>query len=296
VNAGRPHVARALEDLPEEVCEEAAEIAGTGPGLSFRRRVEDDLETAGLDTYGTLEQTPLLRCLARYPVTPYTYRVSERASRGQRPGPAKLADLALREGYRVTINLCAEMADGDDPVIAAAGLAGALRTRHVPITDMEPPTVGQVTEILDLLSGPGAEPTYVHCEAGKGRTGAAIACYRMAVMGWSPADALTEAANFGCFAPGQLAFIRAFGDLLLTGLGVGRYPLLPPGSVKATPEQLTATVRTAADRPDSATRAVLLARVCAGAPGQPILQRSPAAVCHGFRQATYGNLKRVRTS
>jgi hypothetical protein len=255
VNAGRPHLARALEDLSEEVGQEAAAIAGTGPGLSFRRRVEDDLETAGLDTYGTLEQSALLRCLSRYPVTPYTYRVSGLASRGQRPDPAKLAELALGQGYRVTINLCAEMGEGDDPAIAAAGLADALQAHHVPITDMEPPTVEQATEILDLLSGPGAELTYVHCEAGKGRTGVAIACYRMAVMGWSAADALTEAGHFGCFAPAQLAFIRAFGDLLLVGPGVGRYPLLLPGSVRATPEQLTATVRTAADRPDSATRA-----------------------------------------
>jgi hypothetical protein len=41
LDPGRPQVARALEDLPEEVRQEAAEIAGTGPGLSFRRRVED---------------------------------------------------------------------------------------------------------------------------------------------------------------------------------------------------------------------------------------------------------------
>jgi len=251
VNGGAPHVARALEDLPEEVCQEAAEIAGTGPGLSFRRRVEEDLETAGLDTYGTLEQSPLLRCLARYPVTRYTYRVSPLAARGQRPGLAKLAELALRQGYRVTINLCAEIDDGDAPAIRAAGLSEALRTRRIPITDCEPPTVEQATEILDLLSGPGAELTYVHCEAGKGRTGVAIACYRMAVMGWGAADALTEAANFGCFAPGQLAFIRGFSDLLLAGVDGGRYPLLPPGSVKATPEQLTATFRTAADPADS---------------------------------------------
>src|SRR5580693_3700123 len=189
---------RALEDLPEEVCEEAAEIAGTAPGISFRRRVEDDLETAGLDTYGTLEQSPLLRFLSRYPVTPYTYRVSELTSRGQRPDPAKLAELAHQQGYRATINLCAEMDDGDDPAIAEAGLAGVLKTSHIPITDMETPTIAQVTEMLDLLSGPDAEPTYVHCEAGRGRTGVAIACYRMAVDGWSAADALREAENFGC--------------------------------------------------------------------------------------------------
>jgi protein-tyrosine phosphatase len=247
VEAGQRHLARAFEDLPAEVHQEAAEIAGTGPGLGFRKRVEDDLETIGLDAYGTFEQSRLLRFLARYPVTAYTYRVSAVASRGQRPDPVKLADLAVRQGCRRTINLCAEVDGGDAPAITAAGLDQALRTRHIPVTDMEPPTVAQLTEILDLLSGPGAEPTYVHCEAGQGRTGVAVAGYRMAVLGWGTADALAEAVRFGCFAPGQLAFIRVFGELLDASPGVGRYPLLPPGSVRATPDELAATVRTSAD-------------------------------------------------
>jgi hypothetical protein len=236
--------AHALEDLPDEVLDQAVEIAGTQPGLSLRRRVVDDCETAALDAFGTLEQAPLLHFLSRYPITPYTYQVSAVVSRGQRPDAAKLADLSAR-GHRVTINLCAEMDGGDAPAIVAAGLGGVLRTTHVPITDMEPPTIDQLTGILDLLAGPAAELTYVHCEAGKGRTGAVIACYRMAVMGWDAADALIEAANFGCSPPGQLAFIRGFGDLLAAG-AVGPYPLLPLGSVRATPEQLTATVRTVA--------------------------------------------------
>jgi hypothetical protein len=245
VDADKWHFVRALEDLPEEVRQQAAEIAGTLPGLSLRRRVQDELETIVLDSFGALEQVPLLHFLSHYPVTPYTYQVSSVASRGQRPDARKLTDLAVRRRCRATINLCAEDDNGDDPVIADAGLAGVLRTRHVPVTDMEPPTVAQVTEILDLLSGPGAEPTYVHCEAGKGRTGVAVACYRMAVMGWGAADALTEAVNFGCFIPGQQAFIREFGEMLLAGPVAGRYPLLPPGSVRATPRQLAATVATA---------------------------------------------------
>jgi len=246
VDVEEDHFAHALEDLPEEVRDQAAEIAGTEPGLSFRRRVEDEIETAGLDTFGTLEQAPLLHFLSRYPITPYTYQVSDLVIRGQRPNQGKLANLAARR-CGATINLCAEMDDGDHPTIARAGLDGVLRTHHVPITDMEPPTVEQVTEILDLLSGPDAEPTYVHCEAGKGRTGAVIGCYRIAVSGWSPDDAVTEAINFGCSPPGQQAFIRWYGDLLLSG-SVGRYPLLPPGSVSPAPEQLRATVHTAADR------------------------------------------------
>jgi len=240
--------AHALEDLPDEVRDQAAEIAGTQSGVSLRRRVVDDCESVALDTFGTLEQAPLLHFLSRYPVTPYTYRVSPQVSRGQRPDAAKLAVLTAG-GHRATINLCAEMDGGDAPAIVAAGLGAVLTTSHFPVTDMESPTMGQLVEILDLLSEPGTGLTYVHCEAGKGRTGVVIACYRMAVMGWDAADAIVEAANFGCTPPGQLAFIREFGVTLaggLLGAAVGRYPLLPPGSVRATPEQLTATVRTVA--------------------------------------------------
>ena len=164
------------------------------------------------------------------------------------------ADRADRQqrGYRATINLCAENPAGDAPAIALAGLAGVLTTSHVPVTDMETPTIAQLTGILDLLSGPGAEPTYVHCEAGKGRTGVVIACYRMAVDGWSAADALREAVNFGCSVPKQQAFIQEFGDLLQACVVPGRYPLRPVGSVRPTPEQLAATIHTVANsEPDA---------------------------------------------
>jgi hypothetical protein len=241
------HFARALEDLPEEARQQAAEIASTQPGISLWRRIREELETFGLDSYGTLEQSPLLRFLSRYPVTPYTYPLSDLVSRGERPDAAKLARLADGGRVRATINLCAEMPEGDAPAIAKAGLAGRLQTTHIPVTDMESPTVAQLTEILDLLSWPGGEPTYVHCEAGKGRTGVTIACYRMAVTGWGAPDALTEAVHFGCIVPGQLAFVREFGETLRAGSVAGRYPLLPFGSVSATPTQLSATIRTAAE-------------------------------------------------
>jgi len=79
----------------------------------------------------------------------------------------------------------------------------------------------------------------------------------MAVMGWSAADALTEAKNFGCSVPMQQAFIQAFGVMLQAGdraggdraggdressSVLGAYPLRPLGSVKATTAELTATV------------------------------------------------------
>lgn len=247
MDADTEHFAHAFEDLPDDVRHQAAGICGNQPSISLRRRIRQELETIALDSYGNLERIPLLSFLSRYPVTPYTYQVSGLVSRGHRPDSQKLTDLAGGGQYRATINLCAEMPDGDGPAIAKAGLDDVLWTRHIPITDMESPTISQVAEILDLLSGPDAELTYLHCEAGRGRTGVAIACYRMAVMGWSVADALSEAVNFGCCIPRQQTFIREFGEMLLAGSVPGPYPLLPPGSASASPEQLAATIHSATD-------------------------------------------------
>jgi Cyclin-dependent kinase inhibitor 3 (CDKN3) len=243
LDADTPHFVHAFEDLPDEIRSQAAEIAGSG--VSLRRRIMDSLETAVLDSYGALEQVPLLHFLSRYPVTSYTYQVSDLVSRGQRPNAGKLLQLADR--VSITINLCAEMTDGDRPAIAEAGLTATMRTHHIPVTDMETPTIAQLAEILDLLSGPDAERTYLHCEAGRGRTGVATACYRMAVAGWGANDALTEAVNFGCCIPKQQGFIREFGEMLQTGSIRGKYPLRPVGSVSPSPAQLAATIHTAAE-------------------------------------------------
>jgi len=256
-------ISRAFEDLPPGARTQASKIADLPPGLSLRRKVLDELENAGLESYGQLERVPLFRFLSDYPVTAYTYDVSPVMSRGERPTAAKLADLARQGRYRGTVNLCAEMTSGDGPLLEQAGLTDRLATWHFPVVDMYPPAVTQVIALLDLLTGSPGGRTYVHCEAGRGRTGVATACYRMAVMGWSPVDALTEAKNFGCSVPRQQAFIEAFGVMLQghdpaqSGTGVvdelGRYPLKPLGSVRATVEELTATVASSA-RTDAAGR------------------------------------------
>lgn len=253
VPADPPHHTRALEDLPDAARIQAAGLVSAIPSPRLRERIFDDLEDAAAGLYGNLERIRLLRFLSDYPVPSYTYRVSAVVARGERPGPQKLLSLH-RQGFRVTVNLCAEMPDGDRPVIERAGLADDMQTYHVPVVDMAEPKLDQVVRLLDLLTAPQAPPAYVHCEAGKCRTGVLTACYRMAVMGWGTSDALAEARNFGCIIPGQLAFIERFGAALTergrartggqppSGDELGRYPLLPPGSVRATPEQLAATI------------------------------------------------------
>jgi hypothetical protein len=108
---------------------------------------------------------------------------------------------------------------------------------------MHNPTPGQVVQLLDLLTAPGAPRTYLHCEAGKCRTGVMAACYRMAALGWSVDDAYAEAENFGCSVPHQKEFIRDFGaSLQRPDPALGRYPLRPLGSAQPTLEQRRITL------------------------------------------------------
>ena len=124
----------------------------------------------------------------------------------------------------------------------------SLRSLHwIPITDGTPPEVNQVIEFLQVLAEPGASRTYLHCEAGKGRTGVMAACYRMAVMGWSSQDAQLEAVNFGCSTADQLGFIQDFGrKLLQAGPELHGYPCEPLGSHSLTASERDETIAKAA--------------------------------------------------
>jgi hypothetical protein len=80
-------IAHALEDLPEDARDQASEIASAPRNITLRQRIVDELDNAAHDSYGNLERAPLLHFLSHYPVTPYTYEVSNRWP-GTRPGTA----------------------------------------------------------------------------------------------------------------------------------------------------------------------------------------------------------------
>jgi hypothetical protein len=145
----------------------------------------------------------------------YTYAAAPRLVRGSRPSPNKLSDLYHHNGIKSTINLCREMHHGDDPIINAAGLTGKIRTLHIPVVDNGVPSMAQVVEFLEYLKHPDNFPVYVHCEQGVGRTGAMVACFRMAFNGWTSGDAKSEAERFKNGMPMQLVFIeREFPSVL----------------------------------------------------------------------------------
>ena len=88
-------------------------------------------------------------------------------------------------------------------------------------TDDVPPQVHEMRRFLDdYLAVPDEMPVLVHCKAGWGRTGSAIACALMSKHGWSAEQALTHywgrvpAARNVMTSNGQAEFVRGYGATL----------------------------------------------------------------------------------
>lgn len=101
-------------------------------------------------------------------------------------------------GYNQIINLCSERSQNS--LVIAQGL----KSVEIPICDNTVPTPTQVEQFINLCK---LSPSYVHCEAGKGRTGCMVAAYRVLVQNWFPGVALVEAKKYGLGIPEQEDFI-----------------------------------------------------------------------------------------
>ncbi|TMA32945.1 MAG: hypothetical protein E6J88_01535 [Deltaproteobacteria bacterium] len=155
----------------------------------------------------------------RYPVKAYQFKITETLTRGSRLDDKGLRDLKTR-GFKGVVNLCREYDDSDK--VRKAGLVPL----HLAILDNTAPADSQMVQFLDFAHDPAHQPTYVHCEAGKGRTGCAVASYRMAIQKWSDAQALEDAKKFGLQLDKQIAFVKSF----YAALRAVKYPPYPIGS------------------------------------------------------------------
>jgi hypothetical protein len=168
--------------------------------VGLLRKLWDRLVSGAAEELGEAEERvggPL------YPVTAYAADVYPGVLiRGSWPSKERLVAMWGR-GVRAVVNLCSERVQDEE--VRAAGL----RPINIPIRDNTVPTQQQVTDFL--LAVDFRAPVYVHCEAGKGRTGCMVAAFRVLVQGWEPRAALDEAERFGLGVPAQRDWILGLG-------------------------------------------------------------------------------------
>ncbi len=213
-------IAAGLEKFGKDVKADVKDLAKDvkkGWGPANRQEIVKDLKntvsTFGAESIGVAELVGL-----RYPVSKYEFKVSEGLTRGSRIEDAQGYTKLKEQGFKGIIDLTLEGTND-----ATAGKAAGLNTCNVQMLDNAAPSQAQIKQMLDFATDPKNSPCYVHCEAGKGRTGVSVAAYRMAVEGWPPEKAIAEARKFGCSLPDQIDFLNQFGADLKQGKIAG-YP------------------------------------------------------------------------
>jgi protein tyrosine phosphatase (PTP) superfamily phosphohydrolase (DUF442 family) len=117
------------------------------------------------------------------------YRVTADLYRSEQPSPLGMRNLK-ELGIKTIINLRSFHSDRDE--IGQTALAYEhiyMKTWH--------PEEKEAVRFLKIVTDPKRTPVLVHCQHGADRTGTMIAIYRIAVQGWSKAEAIREMTQGG---------------------------------------------------------------------------------------------------
>jgi tyrosine-protein phosphatase SIW14 len=146
--------------------------------------------------------------LAENPSIPNFHQVNEHVYRGGQPAPDHWQSLA-KMGVKTVIDLRREDEHSTAEEAHAVAAAG-MNYINVPMKGVVSPTNEQIAKVLAALNS--QEPVFVHCKRGADRTGAVIACYRIAHDHWQQKQALQEAKSLGMatFQMGLKHYIMAF--------------------------------------------------------------------------------------
>ena len=133
-------------------------------------------------------------------------KVTDGIYRGPRPDQADF-DAMARAGVRTVIDLqgkASKVIPGETlrarQQRRAMSERAGLRHYNIPTTLSridEPTEQEELLRIAALMNEPGNQPVYVHCAAGKDRTGMAVAVYRILYQGCSYAQARKEFVRHG---------------------------------------------------------------------------------------------------
>ena len=118
-------------------------------------------------------------------------QMDERFYRGGQPLPddyQSLKDL----GVQTVIDLRNDPTDYEKPAVEALGM----KYVNIPMSGWKTPKDSQIEEFLKVANNPETGVIYVHCKAGKHRTGVTGAVYRYQNYGWNYDQAYKEMKNY----------------------------------------------------------------------------------------------------
>ena len=115
-------------------------------------------------------------------------RIDDHYYRGSQPKNGDYQDLAVL-GIKSIITLTSEDTDPNEKVMVEKT---GMKYYQVPMDSKIPPTAAELTEFLRIVNDRDNQPVYVHCAAGKHRTGVMTAAYRLSHYGWTADQAYNE--------------------------------------------------------------------------------------------------------
>ena len=130
---------------------------------------------------------------------PNLYRISAELYRSDQPSPQGMENLKAL-GIKTIINLRSFHSDRDE--MRQTGLD----YEHIYMKPWHPEEE-EAVRFLKIVTDPKRTPVLVHCQRGADRTGTMIAVYRIAVQGWSKAEAIRE------MTQGGFGFHQTWGNL-----------------------------------------------------------------------------------
>lgn len=122
-------------------------------------------------------------------------QINKNYYRGGQPNESQFAELK-RMGVKTVIDL---QKDGKDEEAAWVKNAG-MQFFKIRLKSTRPATPEQAEYFLRLVNDPANWPVYVHCAAGKHRTGAMTAIYRITQDSWTADAAFKEMNDYGYYS------------------------------------------------------------------------------------------------